>query len=477
MTSALRLLVSVAAMLAAVILPAHAAAGKAIVFFRNGSTIPAILDRTETPRSGGAPSIILNSPVLNAPISTLPSELKEVILPDNAKKGEGQCMIRLFSNEQISGEINTVSSSGTTIRPLWGENISLPSEAIAYMNINNPGSLLYSGTEDISGWSGFTPPFPTPPRSWSSYRGTFLSMPPGGTIARDVKLPPAIHISMVVQGNPFVRFLMHIWKDVKAPTADKNGSYVDFYLLNDVFQITEIVRSSINTVANDPISQNREEDDRKAQTPVALDLFADRKAGYYCFYVNKKLVKQCTTEEISPGDESAPSGEALSEYGTGLSLESFDSVLLISSLRITQWNGKYPGDELLPPEERLPIPRPGTQDNDMALLVNGDVLRGNIRQLSGKELLIQSDLYKIKVPLDKIIQLRMQTKPDRTGNAYTIAGKPIFYLTDGSILRGELEKIENGSWTISSLSLGSVTIPDTMFSRIVFPETRSSPSR
>ena len=113
----------------------------------------------------------------------------------------------------------------------------------------------------------------------------------------------------------------------------------------------------------------------------------------------------------------------------------------------------------------------------MALLVNGDVLRGNIRQLSGKELLIQSDLYKIKVPLDKIIQLRMQTKPDRTGNAYTIAGKPIFYLTDGSILRGELEKIENGSWTISSLSLGSVTIPDTMFSRIVFPETRSSPSR
>ncbi len=481
----LRPLLLAGALLAVALSPTSPAEeGKVIVLFRNGSTIPAHFDKTKTD-ADGAPAIVISSPYLNSPVSAHPSVLKEVILPDNVRRGEGQCMIRLYTNEQISGDLNQASSSGTSLRTLWGQDIQLPPEAVAYLNINNPGILIYSGTEDTTGWKGFTSPYPTPPRSWSAYRGAFLSMPPGGTISRDIKMPSAVHVSLVAQGKPFIRLLMHLWKDLDTPNPDKDTSYVDFHFLNDIFQITEVIHSTINPVANDPVSQERQEDLQQAQAPVAIDLFADRENGYYCLYVNKKLVKQCTAEKINYGepDSVAPDGQDEAEkaplnYGSGFSLESFDSVLMLTNLRVTQWNGQFPGTDLLPPEERLPVPRPDTTDNDLALLINGDALRGKIEHLSGRELLVQSDLYKVKVPLDKVVQIRMQAHAGQTlPDADEIRSLPVFYLTDGSILRGKLDKIENGTWTISSLSLGSVSIPDGMFSRIVFPEQASAAKR
>ena len=432
-----------------------------IILFKNGATIPANPINIDQQPANGAITLTFQSTYFNQPLPVVASDLKEIICPSHKKQMEGPCVVWFATGETLSGQFESLNTDYINLTASWGEHLSIPLRSLRSIVFNQQGQLIYAGTENPSGWTGIQGSYPANSQAWSTFRGSFLSTPPGGTISYPMALSDSIHVSLSLQGRPYIRFLMHLWKD-DSSTAN---ACVDFHFLHDIFQLTEIVDDMADTLANDPTPQTdsvSQESEVQSQS-TRIDLFANRQQGLYYVYIDGQLAKQCT-REVAP--DRPPTSQAQPQFGSGFSLESFDSILLISHLRVTQWNGQFPGKQLLEPAKQLPPSRQQSFDSPIVQLTNGDLLRGSVSSPDAANFHIQSHLYKLVLPQRKISQISLvSAEADIASPDATLAQ---FYLTDGSILIGTPLSLNENTWQISSYSLGLVHIHDTMISRIIF---------
>lgn len=449
MKQAITLFLSACVLLASAPLPGARAEG--VITLKSGEKLPGIMEAMNRPY------MKIRSSILSNPVDINMDELDEVAFSHPLEIPEQFSVLKLSNGDEFYGTLKALDTESLQLQTAWGGLLPVNRKYVRHIGFDSQKAYLRNATESLQGWECTTSNVLPECRNgyWimNDYSGST-------TLRTSFSMPSRLHVQLSLYHVNTFHLNLSLWEN-----SNPNCS-IKLQISPDKMELTKFCsgrRQSLGWIKRN-IKQDRS---YKNVSRSDVDFYADREKGNYCLYINGKQVGRWKEGKDMDAifdrdgwndDEEDKEAARKFEFKPGNTFavlcSGYNSHMAIFNLNVFDWNGSLPSPE----EEQDVVSRYDTDSpRDKALLVNGDVLRGDITLQENGSIRIKSDHYDVAIPTARVRSL--DQKGMKKNSLRDESSDTRVFLTDQSILSLTLGSIRSGFMEGHSAALGKVRIP------------------
>ncbi len=451
MKQAITLFLSACILLAAALLPGVRAEG--VITLKSGEKLPGIMEAMNRPY------MKIRSSIFSNPVDVNMEELDELVFSHPLEIPKQCSILKLSNGDAFYGTLKALDTESLQLQTAWGGLLPVNRKYVRHIGFDSQKAYLRNATESLQGWEySRSCIFPECRDGYWIMNGDSST-----TLHTFFSMPHRLHVQLSFYHNNSFELDLSLWNNNLTPNSSTR-----LQLSREKAELLKLNsgrRQSLGWLKRDT-RQNRF--DKNVQRSD-IDFYADREKGNYYLYINGKQVGQWKEEndmfhtfDSASGNDDEEDRKFEFKPGNAFTVHT-NNILAVFNLNVFDWNGSLPYLE----EEQDVVSRYDTDSpRDKALLVNGDVLRGDITLQENGTIRIKSDHYDVAIPTAKVRVL--DQKKLKENSLRDESSDTRVFLTDQSILSLSLETIRDGFMEGHSAALGKVRIPLQSIRRVQF---------
>lgn len=400
--------------------PADSAPAVGILTLKNGDRFSATIESLD-PDTG---ILTIRHPFASRPIEIPFSALVQyrVARPSEPTAPPESWQVETVGEERWIGAIERMDSERLHLTHPTIGSVAIARADLETLNQHAVEALIYEG--------------PAPNEEWRLGRETIkaaadsIEGKQGVWVGRELPpLPRRVRIEATVQAG-FPTFLISFFgESVQKVMENRTDSYqlnyqmgVNLSLLR--FTLDQGARQIGSVNLNQRVVHSR---------PVTLTLIGDMDRRRIVIFANNRQVAEWIDER------------PFKNLGSTLAFISYQSAFVVSKIRVTEWDGRLPGDTRAKSAE----------NNDVLELQNGDNVSGAVLSIHPPSITVQSPFGNLDIPLKEVSRVEFKT----TGMKRAATDQLRLKTRDGSLLLVRPHKISERMLHGESLGGGAVKIP------------------
>lgn len=472
----------------------------------NGDKLPASLNGKER----GLSLLKITSHILSAPALFDLPQLNSFHQNGSIKNEVSNIEVCLNNKDIIRGTLLGINARSLFLKTPWSERITIKRSLIEGFSIHQEDSILFDGSQTDSPWKSISKNQDN--KAWIVKYNNFFSQKKG-SVYNHFLTSDKIRLSFNYYPIDYSPLAFSLWS--KTPEKQEQDSCFLLTLRPNSLNLNKIINGKAKTNKVFRLSEYLTfYHAQQTPPPLRFDIFIDRTNEKIFLYIDS-VYQGDWSEQNEAGEDiqieeetiastvsnilnevsennGTPNDKAEDIYGSCISLENQNTgknTQLLTALTIKKWNGVFPGEELLDvpaslreknasrassPQwnnadgtgKNVPLKNSASRAASLKMqLVNGDIIHPLIPEGQPESLQVKTNLYTIKVPLDRIMGVRLPPTKDRQRFSKDDIR---VYFADNSILTFRFihanEKLLYGN----SESLGNITVDISRIKKIQF---------
>jgi hypothetical protein len=354
------------------------------------------------------------------------ANLAEVTLANTESGRPGKrAVVTLTNGDSLAGDLVSATKETVELQTASAGLVKLQRAMIASLRPGaETGAVVYRGPNNLNEWAvrgGNT-------QGWTFRKGALVGVPGGGNnIGCDVKLPDVAAIELEVAWQNYLQFFMFFAVD-----NVENYYNSDYYALQVSGSSVYLQRGRPGTGGRQ-LEGNVECPQLRQRGSARITVLVNRPKSEVAVLVNGALVKQWKDPDDFTGK------------GTRIGFNPQGNPMRISSIAVSQWDGRIETGGGKPPE-----------DQDLLRLANMDKLSGKLESIRAGQAAFATSYATMQIPLERIEEIQLATKErakPRRQNLDVLA-----LLTDGGQVTLALDKLDDKALTGTGEAFGNITI-------------------
>jgi hypothetical protein len=388
------------------------------------------------------------------PIDFKPDAIAQIDFPtpkDSTTHSNNPCRLLLADGDTLEGGLVSCDRTSITLQTWYAGRLNIPRASLQSLVFLPRSPAVFDGITGLDGWiqGASVAAFPGEAGQWVYRNGAFYAGK-AASIARDLKLPDVAEIQFDLAWKGSLNLAVAIYTDSMQPillnAKDSGPDFGGFYSVR--FQ-----NAYSFSVDCSPIKKAER---IRSLGQLFLPSFATRDRLHVDLRVSKPQHKIALYLDDTPVKEWVDTEGFIGE-GTGMRfVQNLGSVLKLSNLRITKWDGFFSEPSTNAPD----------LSSDTLWPENGANVTGVIESIASGKFAVRTTNGPVEIPLAELKAItfsRPQTNPPPTGAATVRAT-----FTQGGSLSFILESWQPDGMIVKSPDFGKVKINPAAFTRLQF---------
>lgn len=439
------------------------ARAEGVITFKSGEKFPGQPDALENRY------LKVHSSILSRPVDVKLDELDQLVSSRPLSIPEQFSFIKLANGDEFYGTLKKLNAESLQLQTVWDASVTINRKYVRHIGFDSQKIYLRNATDSLQGWeSKGTSMLPECRNGCWIMRGSNNMK-----LQTTCPIPAKVHVQFSVYHTNY-KIMLSLWGD------NESENEIVLNLSRETAELSRTSSGNHRTLGRVRRMMERNWYSDKTVKRSDIHFYADREKGNYFLYINGeqiarwedlKELENIFENENQDGKEN-PKKTYEFKPGNRIALNGYDALnMAMCNLNLFGWNGAQP---YLEKEQDTVSKYDPDSPRDKALLVNGDVLRGNISLQEDGRIRIQSPHYDVTVPTVKVRALDQKKTEEKKAPE---DGSDIrAFLTDQSIVSLTMEDIRDGFLEGRSSAAGKVRIPLESIRKIQFnlqnPELR-----
>lgn len=437
-----------------------------VITFKSGEKFPGEPDTLEDRY------LKVRSRILATPVDVKLEELDQLSSSRPLTVPEQFSFIKLANGDEFYGTLKGLDAECLQLETIWGGLVAINRNHVRHIGFDSQKTYIRNATESLQGWE------PMGNSMLPECRNGYWIMRGANTteLQTTCPLPSKIHVQFSIYHTNY-KVMLSLWGD----SDFQNRIFLD--LSQEKVELSKYGSGAPRTIGRVKRTTERNWYNDKTVKRSDVHFYADREKGNYYLYVNGEQIarweelrelENIVENEVEDGEQEGGESPRPHEFkpGNRISLAGYDALnMAMCNLNVFGWNGAQP---CLEKEQDTVSKYDQDAPKDRVLLVNGDVLRGDISLLEDGRIRIRSPHYDVTVPTARVRSLDQKGAEDKKipEDHSDIRA----FLTDQSIISLTMEGMRNGFLEGRSPAAGKIRIPLESVRKVLFnlqnPELR-----
>ncbi len=450
-----------------------------IILFESGDSLPIVLSSKQTDSSW----LEATSPLLDGKALFDIKKIVAIQFPNEEASIGQNVTIQMTNGDIIRGKLKKAFDKTLEVETSWSGALPVQRSMVDSLSFCPPDRIILDGSKGAQAWSNAVK------RSrWQIDNNSFSSRG-RGMVSAEADLPDKLRLSFQFSCERYAQLAIGLWSDNIKEEYPPN-----VYILNIYSSTVQLQRRKKGgTVSYQSSKVPLLDMDAETSGNFRVDLFCDKESETFLLYVNgTPQASWNKNSEFNSDDEEGGAEEEdddsptekkdnndardKSQFGKGVyfSNRAQGNNLNISDVKVTRWNGAYPGEILLDVPKSIrskaapllrtnrdkdkpsPKEKEGDALTDRIQLANGDFISAGISSASDQNLSVKAPGYELDIPIARILGADIHHTVERKQRLSREDVK--LHLADGSLITARLKNATPDTLEMSSESLGTFRI-------------------
>jgi hypothetical protein len=352
------------------------------------------------------------------------------------------CLVQLSNEDELQGRLVSLDTNAITLETWYAGTLTIPRAMARSLNPGKaPSTAIYEGPTSLDGWTvkssgGFQRGAgPGSAAGWKYRNGAFYGA--GNCSAgKDMNLPPRSNIEFDLSWRGYLQMAVSFYAD----KLERYGG--DCYMLQ--LNTGSIYLQRMSKDGNSSNFGHSEASALAQKSKVHISVRSNKEQKTISLLIDGAMVKQWNER----GDFSTGSGLVFFQQGAG--------VVKISSLRISEWDGKF--DDQAADAGKLTA--------DLVKLGNKDKISGTLKSIRNGKLSFGTEFATLEIPIERVAEIELANPDPKKPEHKADEIRAVF--ADRGSVTFQIEQWDDQQVNATSPNFGQVKFLPSAFSRIDF---------
>ncbi len=393
------------------------------------------------------------------PIEFKPDTIAQIDFPqpkNSTAPASNACRVLLANGDSLDGGLLSYDREVLALQTWYAGRLSIPRASLQSLVLIRPSPAIFDGITGLEGWTqaASAAAMPGDTGQWTYRNGAFYASKVS-SIARDLKLPDVAEIQFDLAWKGALNLAVALYTDSLQPVQlnlkEQAPDFGGFYSFR--FQSSVIV-DMIAIKKLDPLRDLGQVilPSLNSKDRVHVDLRVSKPQHKIALALDDALIKEWVDPQGFIGE------------GTAMRfVQNLGSVVKLSNLRITQWDGFFEDTAA------------SADTTDVCWLENGKRTECAIESIGNGKMAIRTTNGPVEIPLDQLNAINFAHR--QPGPAQTEAATVRATFAQGGGLSFILESWRKNEMIIRSADFGKARLNPAAFTRLQFltPEKKPAP--